>query len=78
MSDQRKRNWTRITLIVGAVLTAISIIPIAMTTAPGVTLDTTQGLIYMFSLPLAGIGLILGLVLLLIGSILALRGLLRR
>lgn len=78
MAEPKKRNWTRITLITGLILSAVSMIPIAMISMPGVSLDTTQGLIYMFSLPVAGIGLVVGLMLLLLGLILALVGLFRR
>lgn len=78
MPDRNNRNWARITLITGTILTAVSMVPIAMISSPDASLDTTQRLIYMLSLPLAGIGLVVGLILLLIGSILALVGLFRK
>ncbi len=78
MAGEKSRSWARITLISGVILTALSFIPIAMISSPDATLNTTQGLIYMFSLPLAGIGLVLGFVLLLVGGTLALVGRFRR
>lgn len=49
----------------GAVITVLSAITFAMVVMPDISLNTIEGLIFMFSLPAASVGLVLGPILML-------------